>query len=101
MFTSLRHLRVVLVNLIIITLVYAPALAFMPGKSSQLAENSVRSLSLLTPNSSLITLTLAPHAEKTLVLKFRDEASMEDRQEIVESYGEPELQSRRVGEIGL
>ena len=97
MFTSLRHLRVVLVNFIIITLVYAPALSSSQfRRSSQFAVNSIRSN---TANLEMLSVSfLAPHVEHRLLIKFRDEASLEERSEIIENYGEPELQTRRVGE---
>ena len=99
MFTSLRSLRLILVNFIIITLVYAPALSSSQfGRSSQFTVGTVLSIagnsSLMTFHSSL----LPPHAEHRLLIKFRAEASLPDRQEIIESYGEPELQTRRAGE---
>jgi hypothetical protein len=94
MFTSLRQLRTILVNFIIITLVYAPAMAFMPGKSSQFAVKTIS----IVGNSSLMTFPsslLPPHEEYRLLLKFRDEASLAERSEVIENYGEPELQTRQ------
>ena len=89
MFSSLRQFRVVLVNFII-TLVYAPALSSSQwGRSSQFAAKSVLGIA---GNSSLMTLhsaLLPPHAEYRLLIKFRAEASVAERSEIMENYGEP------------
>ena len=54
---------------------------------------------LSTPSFPLVT--SAPHAEHRLLIKFRAEASLEERHQSLASYGEPELQTRRVGESVL
>ena len=91
MFTSLRQFRALLVNFIVITLVF-PGTVF--GSRASVVGNSAFRI----PTSTLLPPIIAPHAEHRLLIKFREDASLEERSSIMESYGEPELQPRRVGE---
>ena len=64
----------------------------------------MKSVLHIAGNSARITfpsLLLPPHAEHRLLIKFRAEASLEERHQILASYGEPELPTRHVGESVL
>ena len=95
MLISVRQLHQFIVFFVILNLVISPLLAFgnRAEKTYQLPFPTKPIFNVLTP--------IAPHAEHRMIIKFRDEASLEERSSIVESYGEPELQTRRVGESVL
>ncbi len=92
---TVRPLHQFIVFFVILNLVISPLLAFgsRAEKTYQLPFPTKPIFNALTP--------IAPHAEHRLLLKFRDDASLEERSQIVENYGEPELQPRRVGESVL
>lgn len=81
-------MRFFVIILLIVSLIAAPSLAFLPGRSSPFAVKTVRST---VGNSSLITFhssLLSPQVEHRLLIKFRDEASSAQRLQVIENYGE-------------